>query len=88
MTSTRAFMVFRASALRVYRGSSHRNQEKKIIIQPHELLSPKALLDEPLSPKVHHCSAGPTCRGGPRLVKFFFFPLFKKKKSKRKRKKI
>ena len=38
--------------------------------------------NEPVSPKlfpvnlVHHCSAGPTTRGGPRLVRlinFFFF---------------
>ncbi|WZZ52308.1 hypothetical protein YC2023_052415 [Brassica napus] len=45
---------------------SRKNNNK--IIQSHEPLSPKALWAEPLPPKVHHCSAGPTCRGGPRLT--------------------
>ena len=38
------------------------------IIQSYEFLSLKAFLAEPLSPKVYHCSADPTCRGDPQLV--------------------
>ena len=38
--------------------------------------------------RVHHCSADPTARGGPRLVRlnFFFFFFFLKKKKKKKKK--